>query len=108
MASIAVTPVAPYLPTTEADISGTTVPSNEDWAVDIELSNQSGSTGTARVGITDGTTIAWLQPDKSMAQGDAIIVGRGILLPTGWRVRGRCGVASTVQVIVTAVKRSTL
>lgn len=108
MAFATITPSIGSLPSTEADLAGTTVSANDEWAFDIRLTNVTTSAVTVRIAVSDGTNIRYLAYDYSLAPNNSLDVARGLVLPATWRLRGRAGTSTAVDYIITATRRSTL
>lgn len=102
------TPAIGTLATTEADLTGTTVSSNEEWKFDIRLTNTTSSAVTIRIAVSDGTTTKYLAYDYTLGGNQSIDIAQGITLPATYRLRGRAGTTTAVDYIITGRKRSTL
>jgi hypothetical protein len=105
------TPAIGTLATTEADLTGTTVATNEEWKFDIRLTNTTSSAVTVRIAVSDGAgtpVIKYLTYDYSLSGNTSIDVCQQLTLPAGYRIRGRAGTTTAVDYVITGRKRSTL
>jgi hypothetical protein len=109
MPAATITPAMGSLPTSEADLSGTTVSTNEEWVFDIRCTNITASSVTIRIAVSDGASaIRYLAYDYTLPAYTSVDVYRALVLPAGYRIRGRAGTTTAVDYVITASKRSTV
>ena len=103
-----VTTVVGTLGTTEADLTGTTVPANEEWKVNLSLCNRTSAAVTHRIYLGDGTNKGYRTFDLTLGANSSIDVFRNEPVTTGFRIGGRAGAGASIDYTFTGVKRSTI
>jgi secreted protein with Ig-like and vWFA domain len=107
MSSYNFTPAMGSLATTEADLSGTTVPTNYEWLVDLLLANRTTGSVTYRIALSDGTNIYYRAYDLTLGANSSVDVFKGLAIPATYRIRGRAGAAASIDYLITGRQRPT-
>jgi hypothetical protein len=109
MTAATITPIGfGSLPSTEGVLSNTTVPSGEEWSMDLLLCNRTSGSVTYRIAVTDGTTVAYRSYDATLGANSSIDVFRGLKLPPTYKIQARAGAAASIDYIITAARRLTI